>query len=259
MIGQRAALRLPRAKPTRGSQALELAHLGVGALEDRFAAGKLRQGIQDRVAPALDAGGEELRDQHVGVAVDDQAGQAVGLAVHQAQRIGVLRRRQRFAQRERLLDPAAEEPRVDRLRPDRRSRPARGSATSGCTRRCASTLPAPSRTSTVSPAPGLPSTFSTAPEKIHGWRRRSDFSRPFFSSRRVHFFFARGMRGVVDLRQRLEVEVGVDLGRGDAGVAEHLLHRAQVLRRLQHVGGERVAQHVRMHVLGEAAALRPAP
>ena len=40
-------------------------------------------------------------------------------------------------------------------------------------------------------------------------------------------------------------------------MAEQLLHRAQVLRRLQHVAGERVAQHVRVHVLGEAAALRP--
>ena len=113
MIGQRVALRLPRAKPTRGSQAFELAHFGVGALEDRLAAGELRQGIQDRVAPALDARGEELRDQHVGVAVDHQARQAVGFAVHQAQRIGVLRRRQRVAQGKRLLDPIAEESRVD--------------------------------------------------------------------------------------------------------------------------------------------------
>ena len=65
------------------------------------------------------------------------------------------------------------------------------------------------------------------------------------------------MRRVVDLGQRLEVEVGVHLRGGDAGVAEQLLHRAQVLRGLQHVRGERVAQHVRMHVLGEAAAARP--
>ena len=37
MIGQRAALRLPRAKPVARLQPLELAHFGVGALEDRFA------------------------------------------------------------------------------------------------------------------------------------------------------------------------------------------------------------------------------
>ena len=40
-------------------------------------------------------------------------------------------------------------------------------------------------------------------------------------------------------------------------MAEQLLHRAQILRRLQHVAGERMAQHVRVHLLGEAAALRP--
>jgi hypothetical protein len=55
----------------------------------------------------------------------------------------------------------------------------------------------------------------------------------------------------------LEVEVGVDLRRGDARVPEHLLHRAQVARGLQHVRGERVAQHVRMHVDVEARGRRP--
>src|SRR6266850_2024422 len=39
------------------------------------------------------------------------------------------------------------------------------------------TCPDAERTSTVSPTCGLPLTRSTAPEKIHGWRRRSDFSR----------------------------------------------------------------------------------
>ena len=55
------------------------------------------------------------------------------------------------------------------------------------------------------------------------------------------------MRRVVDLRQRLEVEVRVDLRGGDARVPQHFLHRAQVLRGLQHVSGEGVAQQVRMH------------
>ena len=52
---------------------------------------------------------------------------------------------------------------------------------------------------------------------------------------------------VIDQRQVLEIERGIDLGRGDAGVPEHLLHGAQVARGLQHVRGKRVAQHVRMH------------
>ena len=34
------------------------------------------------------------------------------------------------------------------------------------------------RTGSVSPLTGAPSTRSTAPEKIHGWRRNKDFSRP---------------------------------------------------------------------------------
>src|SRR5262245_35870640 len=121
-------------------------------------------------------------------------------------------------------------------------------------------LPEESLTSSVSPA--LPLAFSTAPEKIHGWRRLSDFSRPFLSwiTERVPSLLLRPwMRRVVDLRQRLVVEVSVDLRGRDAGMAEHLLHRAQILRGLQHVGGEGVAQHVRVHALAQAAALRPAP
>src|SRR5690606_27339750 len=57
------------------------------------------------------------------------------------------------------------------------------------------------------------------------------------------------MRGVVDLGQVLEVEVGVDLGGSDVGVAEEFLHAAQVARRLQHVACERMPQQVRMHAL----------
>jgi hypothetical protein len=56
------------------------------------------------------------------------------------------------------------------------------------------------------------------------------------------------VRGVVHLRERLEVEMRVHLRARDRRVTEHLLHGAQVARRLQHVRGERMAQHVRMHV-----------
>ena len=58
---------------------------------------------------------------------------------------------------------------------------------------------------------------------------------------------------VVDLGQRLEVEVRIDLRAGNRRVPEHFLHGAQVARGLQHVRGERVAQHVRMHVAVDAA------
>ena len=45
----------------------------------------------------------------------------------------------------------------------------------------------------------------------------------------------------------LKVEVGIHLSRGDTGVAQHLLHRAQIARGLQHVRGERMAKHVRVY------------
>jgi hypothetical protein len=45
---------------------------------------------------------------------------------------------------------------------------------------------------------------------------------------------------VVYLGQVLEIEVGVDLRGRDAGVAEHLLHGAQVAGGLQDVRGERI-------------------
>ena len=48
----------------------------------------------------------------------------------------------------------------------------------------------------------------------------------------------------------------INLRRGDAGVAEHFLHRAQVARRLQQMRGEGVAQHVRMNVARHAGAQR---
>src|SRR3546814_6645524 len=45
------------------------------------------------------------------------------------------------------------------------------------------------------------------------------------------------MGGVVDLGQVLEIQVGVDLGGGDIGVAEQFLHAAQV------AGGLRSEEH----------------
>src|SRR6185437_3541845 len=63
------------------------------------------------------------------------------------------------------------------------------------------------------------------------------------------------LRPGVCLEVRLAHVVGrhvrVHLGRLDAGVAEHLLHAAQVAAALEQVGGERVPQRVRRHVLGD--------
>ena len=51
----------------------------------------------------------------------------------------------------------------------------------------------------------------------------------------------------------LIVKVGVDLRGGEVFVAEQLLHAAQVAGGLQQVGGEAVAQHMRMHVYARQA------
>ena len=60
------------------------------------------------------------------------------------------------------------------------------------------------------------------------------------------------MRGVVDPGQVLEVQMRVDLGGGDVGVAEQFLHATQVTGRLEYVAGKAVAQQMRMHMLGHA-------
>ena len=63
------------------------------------------------------------------------------------------------------------------------------------------------------------------------------------------------MGRVVHLGQVLEVEPRIDLRGGDVGVAQQLLHGAQVAARLQQVARERVAQHVRVHGRGQAREL----
>src|SRR5215208_37398 len=63
------------------------------------------------------------------------------------------------------------------------------------------------------------------------------------------------MELLVDGAQVLAVDVGVDLRRGDVGVAEHLLHGAQVGAALQQVGGEGVAERVGRDVLLDSGSL----
>ena len=48
-------------------------------------------------------------------------------------------------------------------------------------------------------------------------------------------------------------DMGVDLGRGDIGVAEKLLHGAQIRAPLQQMAGEGMAEHMR----GDARRLDP--
>src|SRR5687768_6246905 len=53
----------------------------------------------------------------------------------------------------------------------------------------------------------------------------------------------------------LAIDVSVDLRRGNVGVAEHFLDGAKVGAALEQVGGERVPQRVRTHVLRDAGLL----
>eukprot|EP01036_Dinobryon_divergens_P060607 gene60607-80823_t len=53
------------------------------------------------------------------------------------------------------------------------------------------------------------------------------------------------MRCVIGFDEVLEIQPGIDLGGADIGVAEQLLHAAQVAAGLQHMAGKRMAQHVR--------------
>ena len=46
------------------------------------------------------------------------------------------------------------------------------------------------------------------------------------------------MRCIIDLRQMLEIKMGINLRGADTGVPQHFLHRAQVATGLQQVGGK---------------------
>ena len=92
-------------------------------------------------------------------------------------------------------------------------------------------------TSPISPA----GTFSESGTTRHERGLASGFLRP-----RVGL--------VVNLGQVGEVEVGVDLGGRQVGVAEQFLHGPEVAGRFQDVRGERVPQLVRGHVLVQALA-----
>ena len=60
------------------------------------------------------------------------------------------------------------------------------------------------------------------------------------------------MKLPVDLPQALVVDVGINLGGGNIGVPEQFLDHPQVGSVLEEVGGEGVAQEVRVDVLFES-------
>ncbi len=89
------------------------ARAGVGALVQPRAAGDLQQRVGNHVLETLDAAGGELRHQRVGVAVHDEAGQAVGFAVDQAHAVAV--DAEQAARMHGALDARAQKGRVDAL------------------------------------------------------------------------------------------------------------------------------------------------
>jgi hypothetical protein len=102
------------AQPAGGlRQALKRAHTGIRALVEAAEPGGAQQGVGDHVLPALDAAGGELRHQRVGVAVDDQAGQAIGFAMDQAQ--AVTADVEQLARAHRALDERAQKRGVNAL------------------------------------------------------------------------------------------------------------------------------------------------
>src|SRR5690606_7449509 len=57
---------------------------------------------------------------------------------------------------------------------------------------------------------------------------------------------------IVEPWQMLEIQVGIDLGGAEIGVAEQLLHRAQVAGGFEQVGGVGMAQLMRVQMLAKA-------
>ena len=64
------------------------------------------------------------------------------------------------------------------------------------------------------------------------------------------------MEPAVDLPEPAQLDAGVDLGRGDRGVAEHLLDDAEVGAAGEQVGGEAVPERVRADRLAGSPAAR---
>ena len=67
--------RTPRISPTRSLQPLALAHVRIAALVHGANAVEAGEGVREHVAPPLRAGGRQLHDDGVAVAIGDAPGQ----------------------------------------------------------------------------------------------------------------------------------------------------------------------------------------
>ena len=67
------------------------------------------------------------------------------------------------------------------------------------------------------------------------------------------------MRLIVNLGESLKIEMGVDLGRAQIGVAEQFLNSAQITAGFQQVGGKGMAQGMRVKAAVKSLFESPAP
>ena len=65
------------------------------------------------------------------------------------------------------------------------------------------------------------------------------------------------MRSIVNLGEMLKIKVRVHRRGGNIGMSQQFLHAAQVLARFKQMRGERMPEHVRMHVQSQSLLLRP--
>jgi hypothetical protein len=83
--GQRLVWRLAEYPAGHRSETLEPANARIRAFIDPYTAARALQRPDDRLSPFLGAGSRQLQDDGVAVAIGDQSGQTVGLAVNQPQ------------------------------------------------------------------------------------------------------------------------------------------------------------------------------
>ena len=90
MLAQHQLDRASAAQPAADQwQALALTAAGVGTLIKPGKTGSRQQGINQHLFPALGSRRQKLRHQGVAITVHDQTRQAVGLTVHQTQRVAL--------------------------------------------------------------------------------------------------------------------------------------------------------------------------
>ena len=70
-----------------GRQALQFAHIRIGAFVDILQAGQFEQQAGEGVLPIFRTGRQGLQDQHIGVTVHDETGETVGFGMDEAESI----------------------------------------------------------------------------------------------------------------------------------------------------------------------------